>query len=95
MSDEYGAVKRGLDNANKEIKDLQHAEFTYKEEYIPRVWQDRKTGELVRVTDYQYVVGGGRRVIFAGVGWGFQQPLPRSEFEKLYKVYKDQHTTRI
>lgn len=96
MSDEFDRVKLGLDQANEEIQELEHAKVKYKDEYIPRVWQDRETGEIVRVTNYQYVVGeGARRVIYTSVGMGHETAMLRQEFEKRYKVYENQHTTRI
>ena len=64
-------------------------------ETIPEVWQHKETGEIVKITKYMYIIGGGRRVVFTNPGWGFESSANLKEFEQEYRVYENQKTTRV
>jgi hypothetical protein len=90
MSDEFRRVQQETERAQAEAAEIERAKKEIAGETIPRVWQDKKSGELVEVTAYQYVIGGARRVVFTGPGWGHESALARHEFERRYRPFEDQ-----
>ena len=89
--EQYQEIQRELKAQLDANAEIQQATQVYGDEKIPEYWQHKQTGEIVRVTKYMYLVGGGRRVVFTNPAWGFETSATRDEFTAEYRVYQ---TTR-
>ena len=94
LDKEYAKIQRELKDQLDNNAEIQEAQKIYGNDRIPEYWQHKQTGEIVRVTKYMYVIGGGRRVAFTNPAWGYETSASLDEFQTEYTVYSNQQTTR-